>query len=94
MKINHRTTIMRRGTITTSSSHSTSTVILFTKHSHSIMTLLHLGQCGYNIGNNTVKPKMPKMMNNNDMDMENTIVEYSSNDVFVDLKWLIYLLDR
>jgi hypothetical protein len=58
------------------------------------MTLLHLGQGGYNFGNNTVKPKMPKMMNNNDMDMENMIVEYSSNDVFVDLKWLIYLLDR
>jgi hypothetical protein len=29
---------------------------------------------------------MPKMMNNDDMDMENTIMEYNSNDVFGDLK--------
>jgi hypothetical protein len=33
-----------------------------------------------------LNPKMPKMMNTDDMDMENTIVEYYSNDVFGDLK--------
>jgi hypothetical protein len=31
-------------------------------------------------------PEMPKLMYNNDMDMENTIVEYNSNDVVGDLK--------
>jgi hypothetical protein len=31
-------------------------------------------------------PEMPKVMDINDMDMENTIVEYHSNDVFGDLK--------
>jgi hypothetical protein len=31
-------------------------------------------------------PEMPKMTDNDDMDMENTIVEYNSNDVFGDLK--------
>jgi hypothetical protein len=31
-------------------------------------------------------PELPKMMHNDDMDMENTIVEYSSNDVFRGLK--------
>jgi hypothetical protein len=31
-------------------------------------------------------PKMPKTMDNDDMDMGNTIVEYNSNDVFGDLK--------
>jgi hypothetical protein len=30
--------------------------------------------------------EMLKMMDNDDMDMENTIVEYKSNDVFGDLK--------
>jgi hypothetical protein len=30
--------------------------------------------------------EMPKLMDNDDMDMENTIVEYNSNDVFGDLK--------
>jgi hypothetical protein len=30
--------------------------------------------------------KMPKLMDNNDMDMENTIMEYNSNDMFGDLK--------
>jgi hypothetical protein len=29
---------------------------------------------------------MPKMMDNDDMDMENMIVKYNSNDVFGDLK--------
>jgi hypothetical protein len=29
---------------------------------------------------------MPKLTGNDDMDMENTIVEYNSNDVFRDLK--------
>jgi hypothetical protein len=31
-------------------------------------------------------PKMPKVTDIDDMDMENTIVEYHSNDVFGDLK--------
>jgi hypothetical protein len=31
-------------------------------------------------------PEMPKEMDTDDMDMENTIVEYHSNDVFEDLK--------
>jgi hypothetical protein len=29
---------------------------------------------------------MPKEMDNDDMDMENTIMEYHSNDVFGDLR--------
>jgi hypothetical protein len=33
-----------------------------------------------------LNPEMPKLMDNEDMDMENTIVEYNSNDVFGDLK--------
>jgi hypothetical protein len=32
--------------------------------------------------------KMPKLMDNDDMDMENMIMEYNSNDVFGDLKWV------
>jgi hypothetical protein len=31
-------------------------------------------------------PEMPKMIDNDDMDMENTIMEYNSNDVFGDIK--------
>jgi hypothetical protein len=31
-------------------------------------------------------PKMPKLTDNDDIDMENTIMEYNSNDVFGDLK--------
>jgi hypothetical protein len=31
-------------------------------------------------------PEMPNLMDNDDMDMENTIVKYNSNDVFGDLK--------
>jgi hypothetical protein len=31
-------------------------------------------------------PEMPKVTDTDDMDMENTIVEYHSNDVFGDLK--------
>jgi hypothetical protein len=31
-------------------------------------------------------PKMPKLIDTDDMDMENTIVEYHSNDVYGDLK--------
>jgi hypothetical protein len=31
-------------------------------------------------------PKIPKVTDNKDMDMENTIVEYHSNNVFGDLK--------
>jgi hypothetical protein len=31
-------------------------------------------------------PGMPKETDNNDMNMENTIVEYRSNDVFGELK--------
>jgi hypothetical protein len=31
-------------------------------------------------------PKMPKLTDNDDVDMENMIVEYNSNDVFGDLK--------
>jgi hypothetical protein len=31
-------------------------------------------------------PKMPKLMNTDDMDIENTIVKYNPNDVFGDLK--------
>jgi hypothetical protein len=31
-------------------------------------------------------PKILKLMNTDDMDMENTIVEYSPNDVFLHLK--------
>jgi hypothetical protein len=31
-------------------------------------------------------PKTPKVTDIDDMDMENTIVEYHSNDVFGDLK--------
>jgi hypothetical protein len=31
-------------------------------------------------------PKMTKLTDNDDMDIENTIVEYNSNDVFGDLK--------
>jgi hypothetical protein len=38
------------------------------------------------LGTITSNPEMPKMMNNDDMDMENTIMEYNSNDVFGDLK--------
>jgi hypothetical protein len=32
-------------------------------------------------------PEMPKMTDNDDMDMENTIIEYNSSDVFGDLKY-------
>jgi hypothetical protein len=31
-------------------------------------------------------PKMPKLTDTDDMDMENTIVKYHSNDVYGDLK--------
>jgi hypothetical protein len=31
-------------------------------------------------------PEMPKLIDTDDMDMENTIVEYHSNDVYGDLK--------
>jgi hypothetical protein len=31
-------------------------------------------------------PEMPKLIDNDNMDMENTIVEYNSNDVFGYLK--------
>jgi hypothetical protein len=31
-------------------------------------------------------PKMPKLMDSDDMDIENMIVEYNSNDVFEDFK--------
>jgi hypothetical protein len=31
-------------------------------------------------------PEMPKLMDNDDMNIENTIIEYNSNDVFEDLK--------
>jgi hypothetical protein len=31
-------------------------------------------------------PEKPRMTENDDMGMENTIVEYNSNDVFEDLK--------
>jgi hypothetical protein len=31
-------------------------------------------------------PEMPKLTDNDDMDMENTIIEYNPNDVFGDLK--------
>jgi hypothetical protein len=31
-------------------------------------------------------PEMPKLMDNDDMDMENMIMEYNSNDVFGGLK--------
>jgi hypothetical protein len=31
-------------------------------------------------------PEMPKLMDNDNMDIENTIVEYHSNDVYGDLK--------
>jgi hypothetical protein len=31
-------------------------------------------------------PKMPKLTDTDDMDMENMIVEYNPNDVFGDLK--------
>jgi hypothetical protein len=31
-------------------------------------------------------PEIPKLTDNDDMDMENTIMEYNSNDVFGDLK--------
>jgi hypothetical protein len=37
-------------------------------------------------GTMPTNPKMPKLMDNDDMDMENTIMEYNSNDVFGDLK--------
>jgi hypothetical protein len=32
-------------------------------------------------------PEMPKLTKNYDIDMENTIMEYNSNDVFGDLKY-------
>jgi hypothetical protein len=32
-------------------------------------------------------PEMPKEMDNDDMDMENMITEYHSNNVFGDLKY-------
>jgi hypothetical protein len=35
----------------------------------------------------SLNPKMPKLANNDDMDMENMIMEYSPNDVFGDLKY-------
>jgi hypothetical protein len=31
-------------------------------------------------------PEMPKMTDNDNMDMENTVVKYNLNDVFEDLK--------
>jgi hypothetical protein len=31
-------------------------------------------------------PKMPKLMDNDDMDMKNTIMKYNPNDMFGDLK--------
>jgi hypothetical protein len=37
-------------------------------------------------GTMPTNPKMPKLMDNDDMDMENMIMEYNSNDVFGDLK--------
>jgi hypothetical protein len=32
-------------------------------------------------------PEMPKLTKNDDIDMENMIMEYNSNDVFGDLKY-------
>jgi hypothetical protein len=37
-------------------------------------------------GTTPSNPEMPKLMDNDDMDMENMIVEYNSHDVFGDLK--------
>jgi hypothetical protein len=31
-------------------------------------------------------PKMPNIIDNDNMDMKNTIMEYNSNDVFGDIK--------
>jgi hypothetical protein len=38
------------------------------------------------LGTIPLNPKMPKFMDNDDNDMENTIVEYNSNYVFGDIK--------
>jgi hypothetical protein len=38
------------------------------------------------LGTIFLNPKMPKETDTDDMDMENTIVEYHSNDVYRDLK--------
>jgi hypothetical protein len=38
------------------------------------------------LGTILLNPKMPKETDTDDMDMENTIVEYHSNDVYRDLK--------
>jgi hypothetical protein len=36
-------------------------------------------------GTKVEDPKIPMMMDKEDMDLENTIIEYNSNDVFGDL---------
>jgi hypothetical protein len=38
------------------------------------------------LGTILLSPEMPKETDTDDMDMENTIVEYHSNDVYGDLK--------
>jgi hypothetical protein len=38
-------------------------------------------------GTISMNPKIPKLTNTDNMDIENTIVEYNSNEVFADLKY-------
>jgi hypothetical protein len=38
------------------------------------------------LGTMPSNPEMPKLTDNDDTDMENTIMKYNSNDVFGDLK--------
>jgi hypothetical protein len=38
------------------------------------------------LGTIPLNPERPKLTDNDDMDLENMIMEYNSNDVFVDLK--------
>jgi hypothetical protein len=39
------------------------------------------------LGTKVEDPKIPRMMDKEDMDLENTIIKYNSNDVFGDLNW-------
>jgi hypothetical protein len=38
-------------------------------------------------GTKVEDPKIPRMMDKEDMDLENTIIKYNLNDVFGDLNW-------
>jgi hypothetical protein len=63
---------------------------LVTAPSYLLKTLIGVfvaqGVTATTLGTISLNPEMPKMTNNDDMDLENTIMEYNFNDVFGDLK--------